>query len=182
MKTYIALIRGINVGGTRVIPMKELVSIMSALGLENVRTYIQSGNAAFQCSAANAKGLEKRMGATIQELKGFRPEIMILSDSALLSILKDNPFPEGMADPTKLQIGILASKPIKPDLEAIATLKSNTEQFKLTSAAFYLHAPDGIGNSKLAQRVERLLGVDVTVRNMRTIAKLLELASTIQRD
>lgn len=177
MTTHIAFLRGINVGGNCIVPMKELVSILSALGLAQVRTYIQSGNAVFRCPAAAAKRLDQRIGAAIHELKGFRPRVMILTESALLKILKANPYPGGEADPTKLQIGILASKPVKPDLKAIAALQSDTERFKLTDHAFYLHAPDGIGNSRLAERVERLLGVNVTVRNMRTISRLVELAA-----
>ena len=95
-------------------------------------------------------------------------------------VMARNPFPEAESDPKTLHLGFLASVPNNPDLDKLETLKSDTERFRLIDTVFYLHAPDGIGRSKLAARAERLLGVPMTDRNWRTVVKLREMANELQ--
>jgi uncharacterized protein (DUF1697 family) len=181
MATWILLLRGINVVGRNRLPMAELVRDLETLRLTKVTTYIQSGNAVFQSSAKLATTLAGRIAARIEERHGFRPHVLILSVSDLARAVESNPFRSAQADPQSLHLFFLDSKPAKPDLASLARIRSTTEQFHLTDRVFYLHAPDGIGKSKLAHRVERFLGVAATARNWRTAQRLLEMAQASSR-
>lgn len=175
MTTYIALFRGINVGGANLLPMKELVALLEELGCTGVKTYIQSGNAVFRHRAA-APGLAMKIRAAVAAAKGFEPAVLLLTEKDLARAAAANPFPEAEGDPAKLHLSFLAARPGKPDLERLEELRSRNERFELAKDVFYLHAPDGIGRSKLAAAVEKALGVAATGRNWRTVQKLLELA------
>lgn len=176
MKTYIALFRGINVGGKNSLPMKELVHIMEAIGLHKIKTYIQSGNAVFQSNEKNLSLFSNRLSAAIRESHGFEPYVLILGLDVIEKAMADNPFPEAQADPGSLHLGFLASVPNNPDLQKLISLRTATERFHLGERVFYLHAPDGVGRSKLAANTEKLLGVTMTDRNWKTVCKLKELA------
>ncbi len=172
MTTWIVLLRGINVGGRNVLPMKELVRDLSSLGLDDVRTYIQSGNFICRSSQKDEAALSIEIAETIERRHGFRPQVLVLGVDQLAEAIAANPFPEAEGDPKTLHAFFLASVPTAPDLNALAAAAVPSERFHLTGRVFYLHAPDGIGRSKLAARVEKLLGVAVTARNWRTVKKL----------
>jgi uncharacterized protein (DUF1697 family) len=176
MTTYVALLRGINVGGKHSLPMKELVAILESLGCQNVRTYIQSGNAVFQHKPADAKKLASKVTAAIKKKHGFAPQVLVLDAKQWAKVAKANPFPAAECEPKSLHVWFLTEKPAKAGLTALEALKSKSEQLELRSTAVYLHAPDGIGRSKLAANVERRLGVAATARNWRTVCKMLEIA------
>lgn len=176
MKTYIALFRGINVGGKNILPMKELVALLQNLGAQGVKTYIQSGNAAFQHQAEQAVELSDRIRAAISESHGFEPQVLLLDVAELEQAIASNPFPQAEADPKTLHLYFLADRPETPDLETLDNLKQDTEQYGLADKVFYLYAPDGIGRSKLAARVEKSLGVTATARNWRTVSKIMAMA------
>jgi uncharacterized protein (DUF1697 family) len=175
LNTYIALFRGINVGGTGILPMKELVALLEELGCTGVRTYIQSGNAVFRHRAA-APGLTRKIRAAVGAAKGFEPAVLLLTPDRVAQAAASNPFPEGERDPAKLHLLFLAATPVQPDLGILNGLRSPRERFALTQDVFYLHAPDGVGRSKLAAKAEQALGVPATGRNWRTVQKVLELA------
>ncbi len=177
MKTYIALVRGINVGGKGILPMKELVAILEALGCRNVKTYIQSGNEVFQYKESAASKLAGNMSAAIDKKRGFAPHVLVLDAKAFKQAVDGNPFPEAAAAPKSLHVFFLDSKPTKATLKLLSGIKSDSERFELRGSVFYLHAPDGIGRSKLAANVERRLGVPATSRNWRTVCRVLEIAS-----
>lgn len=176
MSLYIALFRGINVGGKNSLPMKELVGILEALGCHNVRTYIQSGNVVFKSNKKDISGLSDSIRTGIKKRRGFAPFVLLLRLDEFEKIVANNPFPEARNDPKALHIGFLASAPKEPDLKTLERLRGESERFRLVDNAFYLHAPDGIGRSKLAASTERLLGVSMTDRNWRTVFKILEMA------
>jgi uncharacterized protein (DUF1697 family) len=179
MNIYITLFRGINVGGKNSLPMKELVGILEELGCQNVTTYIQSGNVVFKINKKNIPGLSDRLSAEIKKRRGFAPAVLLLSLPQLEKIVANNPFPEVQNDPQALHAGFLATEPKKPDLKTLESLRAKNERFQLIGSAFYLHAPDGIGRSKLAANTERLLGVSMTDRNWRTVGKILEMAKEL---
>jgi uncharacterized protein (DUF1697 family) len=156
--------------------MKELVAVLEGLGARSVKTYIQSGNVVFESPEKNASRLSDRMGQEIKKRRGFEPQVLLLQLEDLEQATKKNPFPEAAGDPQTLHAGFLASTPQKPDLEALDSLKSRSERFRLVDRVFYLHAPDGIGRSKLAARAEKLLGVPMTLRNWRTVCTIQEMA------
>jgi uncharacterized protein (DUF1697 family) len=173
VKAYIALFRGINVGGKNRLPMKDLVGILEDIGCKHIQTYIQSGNVVFRAESDSAKQLAAQIGQRIMESHGFEPKVMLLEISEFHNAVENNPFSteKGRA----LHFYFLDSHPEDPDLESLQAVKSETETYKLLGKVFYLYAPDGIGRSRLAARVERALGVPVTARNWNTVSKLLSM-------
>ena len=108
MKTWVILIRGINVGGNNIVPMKELKAHLTAAGFSGVRTYIQSGNVAFESEITMQAQICGSVQACIETHFGFAPKIMALSATRLAKIIKDNPFPDAMDEPKNLHISFLA--------------------------------------------------------------------------
>lgn len=176
MYTYIALFRGINVGGRNSLSMKELASIFESLGGCNVRTYIQSGNVVFQSVRKTGSTLAKKIGTEVGNRHGFEPHVLVMGLSDIESAMKHNPFPEAEADPRSLHLGFLAAIPKSPDLKRLESLKKDSERFHLIDNIFYLHAPEGVGRSKLAASSETVLGVPMTDRNWNTVCRLKEMA------
>lgn len=174
MNTYIVLLRGINVGGRNSLPMKELTGILEAFGCINIQTYIQSGNVVLQSGIKDVGRLSKKITQRIKERRGFEPYVLLLEVADFEQAIADNPFPD--ADPRSLHLGFLGAVPENPDLKALEKLKGTGERFLIRDKVFYLHAPDGIGRSKLAAQTERLLGVPMTGRNGRTVNKVMALA------
>jgi len=177
MNTYIALFRGINVGGRNILPMKELIAHLQDLECENVKTYIQSGNAVFRHEENDASLLTRKIAAAVHGSHGFEPYVILLTPNTLKRAMASNPFPDAEKDPSKLHLLFLASIPENPDLDALESLRAQSERFAVKRDVAYLHAPDGIGRSKLAARVERALGVAGTGRNWRSVCKILEMAT-----
>lgn len=171
----IVLFRGINVGGNNILAMKDLKAILETLGAENVKTYIQSGNAVFSHDAASAAGLADRISAAVRKKHGFRPQVFLRSAADLAKAIMENPFPNAEKDPKSLHIFFLESAPESPDLKALESWKTGSERFALKGPLFYLHAPDGIARSKLANSAGKALGVAATARNWRTVTKLMEM-------
>jgi uncharacterized protein (DUF1697 family) len=159
--------------------MGELVSILEELDSTDVHTYIQSGNAVFRKPEAKSLPLSARIAAEVEERRGFTPHILLLDLDRFHRVIAENPFPEATEAPTTLHVGFLAETPTHPDLEAIETLRAESERYYLSSDAFYLHAPHGIGRSKLSARAERHLGVPMTDRNWRTVCAVRDLAADI---
>jgi uncharacterized protein (DUF1697 family) len=176
MRTYIALFRGINVGGKNKLPMKDLVAALEDLECQDVATYIQSGNAVLRSEEQDASLLSGRIMATIGERHGFEPRVLMLASEEMERAMRSNPFPEAESEPKTLHLYFLASPPERPDLTALEAIQGDRERFVLGDVVFYLHAPDGLGRSKLAASVEKLLGVPATARNWRTVCKVMEMA------
>ncbi|HMQ55974.1 MAG TPA: DUF1697 domain-containing protein [Anaerolineae bacterium] len=179
MKTYIGLLRGINVGGANRLSMRQLVEVLQDLGLKNVKTYIQSGNVVFQSEPIKAVELSDRISAAIKQSHGFAPQVLLLELDELEQAAATNPFPQAEAEPKTLHLYFLAAVPQNPDLETLEDLKQEREQFSLQDKVFYLFAPDGIGRSKLAERAEKALGVAATARNWRSVCKIMEMAKQL---
>lgn len=179
MKTYIALFRGINVGGKNALPMKELVAVLEDLGSRNVKTYIQSGNAVFESKEKDAPRLSNKISVEIKKRRGFEPYVLLLELEDIERAITKNPFPEAESDPKALHAGFLASAPENPNLKTLKSLKRDSERFHLIGNVFYLHAPEGVGRSKLAANAEKLLGVPMTDRNWRTVCKIWEMAKEL---
>jgi uncharacterized protein (DUF1697 family) len=153
------------------LPMRDLVGILEGMGCENVKTYIQSGNAVFWTKKNQTKKIAEEISSKILKSHGFKPKVLLLGVSELEESIENNPFKteEGKA----LHFFFLESTPIKPDLDGLVNVKSNSEEFNLNKNIFYLYAPDGVGRSKLAAKIEQALGVPVTARNWNTISKLI---------
>ena len=178
MKIYIALIRGINVGGSHNLPMPQLRNLLERVGCKDVQTYVQSGNAVFR-STQDANVLSSSIKTAINEQFGFAPAVCLLTFEDYQSIVAANPYPDAVDTPKYLHVWFLMGAADNPDLDTFESLRSSSERYELLSSAFYLHAPDGIGRSKLAAKVDKCLGVETTARNWRTVTKLAALADSI---
>lgn len=163
-------------GGSGRLPMKELVALFEGLGVENVRTYIQSGNAVFESAERDREKLAGNIAAAVNKRHGFEPHVLVMGVEWLEEAISGNPFPEAVDDPGKLHVGFLASVPETPDMKKLESLRKDGERFRLIGSVFYLHAPEGVGRSRLFAAAERLLGVPMTNRNWRTVCKLRDMA------
>jgi uncharacterized protein (DUF1697 family) len=157
--------------------MAELRTLLESMGLQKVRTYIQSGNVVFESEGLDRDALGGSITARIEGQHGFRPKLLLITKADLLDAIASNPFPEGAAEPKTLHFFFLAEPPSDANVEALNAVKTATEAYQITGGVFYLHAPDGIGRSKLAATAERHLGVVTTARNYRTVDKLRLMAS-----
>jgi uncharacterized protein (DUF1697 family) len=180
VNTWIALFRGINVGGHGILPMKKLVALLEGLGCRNVATYIQSGNAVFQSAEADAGKLTKRIEAAVKAGCGFEPRVLVLSAGELQKAARANPFPQAREAPQFVHLMFLAEAPQGPNVAALKQAKTSSENFALKGKVFYLYTPDGAGNSRLAGRAEHWLGVAATGRNWNTVTKLIEMAKAAE--
>lgn len=174
MSKYIMLVRGINVGGKNSLPMKSLKEILENQGCRNIKTYIQSGNVVFEHKDL-AKDFKQAVAEFINRNRGFSPEMIIMSADKFKNTVRSNPFPSAESAPKTLHFFFLESTPEKPDLTRLMALKANSESFQLINDVFYLYAPEGIGRSKLAAKVEKCVDVPATARNWNTVEKLLNM-------
>ena len=170
MQSWVLLLRGVNVGGHGKLPMADLRALLTGLGCADVATYIQSGNAVFT-GAFDAAKLADQIASAIQTAHGFRPAALILPGEDLHAIHRGFPFPEARDDPKTGHVWF-PSAPATPDLGAMAALAAPDERFQMVNNTLCLHAPSGIGRSKLAPKVEALLGVPATARNLNSLSKL----------
>jgi uncharacterized protein (DUF1697 family) len=173
MYTYIALFRGINVGGKNLLPMKDIVAIFDTMNYENIQTYIQSGNVVFQAKNTISETSAGEIGKLILDKKGFEPKILLLSLEELRDAIANNPF--ATDNGKALHLFFLESQPHEPNSEQLESIKAKSEEFMLSNNVFYLYAPDGIGRSKLAIGVEKMLGVPITARNWNTVNALISM-------
>ncbi len=175
MKSWIVLLRGINVLGNNMLPMKELADTLERAGFRSVRTYLQSGNVVLQSARGTARTLSKRISNLILERFGFLPKVMVISAAELADAVRGNPFPGADKNHKALHLYFLAEHPRQPDLAALARLDVGREAFALKGCVFYLYTPDGFPDSILRSRIERCLGVAATARNWRTANELLKM-------
>lgn len=180
MTKWIVFLRGINVGGNHNLPMAQLKTVLTEEGFGSVRTYIQSGNILLTCEEQDATRLQQRVADLIQKHFDFRPQIIALTVQQLEAIACANPFPMAEPEPKTLHIYFLAETAAFANVSALTALKKENESFSLAGQAFYLHAPDGIGRSKLAEKAEKYLGVAATARNWRTVQAMRDMAQIEQ--
>lgn len=178
MNTFIALFRGINVGGHNKLPMRELKDVLAGLGLQDVATYIQSGNVVFAAEQADKTMLVESIREAVNQSHGFAPQVLLLTAEEFARAAAANPYPEGEEAPKMLHLYFLVEEPPDPDMQKLEGLQRGSERFTLLGKVFYLHAPEGIGRSKLAAAVEKALGVPVTARNWRSVSKIVEMVNS----
>jgi uncharacterized protein (DUF1697 family) len=178
LAVYVLLLRGVNVGGSGRLPMADLRALLARLGCEAVATYIQSGNAVFRFDR-DVTALAAAIGEGIAAAFGFRPVVLLREAGQLAEVLAVNPFAVGLKDAKTVHVFHLSCPAPHADLAALRALAAPGEAFHLTEAAFYLFAPEGIGRSVLATRVERALGVPLTARNLRTTMALAAMAQAL---
>jgi uncharacterized protein (DUF1697 family) len=172
MDRFIALYRGINVGGRNVVRMELLRAMHEQLGHRDVASFIQSGNIVFAARGALeriAEQIAKRFAGDF----GFEARVLVLPRSRWEEIAQANPYAEIAArQPKTVHIGICTAAPCVADLQALHARVGGREAFVVRDDVVYLHAPDGFGTSKFAAGMEKACGVPLTVRNWRTVEAL----------
>lgn len=167
MATYVALLRGINVGGSGILPMKELTALCAKLGFNHARTFIQSGNVIFE-SGKNEDGIRRELERALEAKMGRKIDVIVRTPAELRAILEANPFPH--QEPAKVAVVFLAAE---PPVERLTGLTGPAgEEVRAGSRVIYVHYPEGQGRSKLRLP---LSGATATVRNINTVAKLVAL-------
>lgn len=173
MKTYIALLRGINVGGHKKLKMADLKLLFETLGFEDVVTYIQSGNVVF--SSKDSKDFSEIISREIEVRFGWEVPVLVKTADSIAQILNDCPF--AVTKKAEAYFMLLASQPKKELMEAVAKISYPNEEFVLSPECVYTYFGNGYGNAKMNNNFfEKKLEVAATTRNYRTLAKLVELA------
>jgi len=179
MKTepHIALLRGVNVGGKNILPMKDLATIFSRAGCQDVVTYIQSGNVVFSCDKAAPAHLRDVIQDAIQKRFGFSAPVVMRAATEVRRIATDNPFLRTGAAPEALHVAFLSSAPSASRVAGLDAQRSPPDELVVRGREIFLHLPGGVGKSKLTNAYfDRALETTSTVRNWRTVLKLVELS------
>lgn len=176
LTTYVALLRGINVGGKNKLPMKELTEMFVSAGCEQVRNYIQSGNIIFNAAPRVAVKLPAVISARIAERFGFNAPVQIRSIPELGEVISGNPFLKlGMTEDF-LHVMFLADKPSASSVQKLDPDRSPPDRFIAQRQEIYLYLPEGVAHTKLNNAYfDAKLATVSTGRNWRTVRKLLEL-------
>jgi uncharacterized protein (DUF1697 family) len=176
LTAYIAMLRGVNVGGNA-LKMEWLRKACEDIGLRDVRTYVQSGNIVFT-SAMSAPKLALMLKTTVDAQTRLPVTVVIRSVADMAKIVAGNPFPvqEGV-DLAKLHVTFLDKAPVKPALDRLDALAGGRDQYRLAGREIYLHCPVNYGETKLSNTaIEKVLGVGATTRNWKTVTTLLGMA------
>ena len=172
MKTYIAILRGINVSGKKRILMKDLIQLLQTAGFQNIQTYVQSGNVIFDSEETSLSDLEARFENSISEKYGFEASVIIIKPEKLQSIIAENPF---SPDQDTIKQNYLVFLKEAPVLERIEELNSSSfkDEFKVNQNHIYVKYNTKYSDSKLDNNFfERKLKVPASTRNWKTVLKL----------
>lgn len=176
METYVALLRGINVGGRNKLPMKDLTDRFAEAGGDDIRTYIQSGNVIFQAEPHKVNGLPAVISARIAERFGYRVPVVLRSLEQLRIVIQNNPFLAAGESLETLHVMFLAGQPSPRHIGALDPDHSVPDRFVVRESEIYLHLPRGMAETKLTNAYfDSKLATVSTARNWRTVTKLLEM-------
>jgi uncharacterized protein (DUF1697 family) len=175
VRTYAALLRGVNVGGNK-LAMTDLRALLTDLGGQGVQTYLQSGNAVFGHATTDPAQLAQAIENGLAGL-GVSSRVLLRTGNELAGVLAGNPFLAGEPDPTKLHVTFLAESPAADRIQRLQVPGGETGTFQVANREIYLHCPDGYGRTKLNNSfLESRLATVATTRNWRTVTALSELA------
>ncbi len=173
--TYLALLRGINVGGKNILPMKDLAQMFSSAGCSNVRTYIQSGNVIFE-TRGSAPKVAAAIATEIEKRYGYRVPLVLRTSGQLLKTIRANPFLKAGAHEKTLHVYFLAHSPNEAAIAALDPARSAPDAFHVIGQEIYLHVPNGMGRTKLTNAYfDAKLSTTSTARNWATVLKLSEM-------
>jgi uncharacterized protein (DUF1697 family) len=176
MEQRILLLRGINLGPNRRIPMAELRELFTQAGFDDVRTYLQSGNVVLSSDAA-PEALEQQSARLIGDRFGFEVDVVARTRDELAAVVEGNPLGDVAEDPKRYQVSFLASELDDEVVEELASAAAPEERLVARGRELYAWHPDGVARSKLWGRLAGAgLGVKATARNWTTVATLLEMA------
>jgi uncharacterized protein (DUF1697 family) len=175
---WVALLRGINVGGRNRVPMAELRRVLDDAGCGSVRTYIQSGNVLFTNRASDRARLARRLEAAVEEAFGVSAVVVLRTFEELRELERSHPFG---ADTSRTFVSFLAATPDPKRVRDLASLDVAPDEVEVVGSDVFVRYPNGIQGARLsAAQLERRIGVPGTMRNWRTVTKLVELAAAQQ--
>jgi uncharacterized protein (DUF1697 family) len=170
---YVALLRGVNVGGSGRMAMADLRACVERLGHEDVTTHIQSGNVLFRTPMRSAEKVAAALERAVEADLGFRTAVMVRTAAQLTAALDEQPFPH--ADPGALHIAFLREEPA-PERVAAFAVPDGPDEAVVAGREVHLHHPGGMGRSKLTGAfIERALGVSATARRRSVVATIRDL-------
>jgi uncharacterized protein (DUF1697 family) len=172
---HIALLRGINVGGNNKLPMKDLARFFTDAGCTDVHTFVQSGNVIFEPGKRELKKLAERIEHSISQEFGFRSPVLVRSAEELNRAVRANPLNEAE---DALHLVFLADLPDPAAAQSLDPARSPGDRFIVQGREIYLHLPKGVAKTRLTNTwFDTKLRTTSTMRNWRTVLKLLELVS-----
>ncbi|MFD0412724.1 DUF1697 domain-containing protein [Streptomyces sp. NPDC127108] len=177
-KIYAALLRGVNVGGSRKVPMARLRALLEGLGHGGVRTYLQSGNAVFTADHGDEESLAAELTAALAAEFGFHVDVLVRDAAYLRAVADGCPFPAAELQGRQLHVTYFSAPVDAARFAALDQAAFLPEEFRLGDRVLYLYAPDGLGRSKLGEALARpalTKGLIATSRNWNTVTKLVEL-------
>jgi uncharacterized protein (DUF1697 family) len=182
MPVIVSMLRGVNVGGRNQIKMETLRALYESLGLEDPRTYVQSGNVVFRTKERNLSALAKRIEDAVEQSFGFRPAVIIRTTSELRGAIARNPFARRRGiDPSKFLVTFLASAPTAEARDQVLKIKADPEELFVDGREVYIYFPNGLARPKLAwSTIAKMLGTSGTARNWNSVTKLLEIAEQLE--
>ncbi len=182
MPVSIAFLRGVNVGGNKMISMAALKELFDDLGFKNARTLLQSGNVVFSAKPATNAALAAKIAAAIRKRFGSDVEVVIRTPDELRKAVARNPFSAAARDdPSHLLIVFLTQAPTAA-AKAMAAAKFKDERFQLSGTELFAHYGAGIGHSKVPSNfIEKTLAVPGTARNWNTVTKLIAIAAALEQ-
>ena len=178
MKTYISMLRGINVSGQKKIQMVQLRNLYESLNLVNVETYLQSGNVVFDSSEQVVSKLVDLIEAQIEESFGYAVPVFIRDTNDFQRIIGTNPFlNDKIEDSAKLHVTFLYTSPSRSKLSNLSIPKNDSDEFSIGDREIFLFCPNGYGRTKLSNSFfERKLDIRATTRNWKTVNALHNMA------
>jgi uncharacterized protein (DUF1697 family) len=172
----VIMLRGINIGPARRVPMADLRALFADAGYEDVRTYVQSGNVVLESTAKPAE-LERETAALISERFGFDVPVVVRTSRQLAAVVKLNPLGDVADNPKRYQVSFLAAKPGAAVVKKLEELAADAERVACHGREVYAWHPEGVARSKLWNALAgKGLGVTATARNWTTVTTLLEMA------
>lgn len=176
MQKYIVLLRGINVGGHRKVPMADLRQLLSVNGFVDVKTYIQSGNVVLKSKLKTAQEVEQNVAELIHSHFGFEVGVYAFFEENWQSIIDGNPFVKTEPDIGKLYVAFLKTTPSAEGINKLKDVDFGADEYKIVGDKIYLKYATKASQSKLTNpTIERKLGVEATSRNWRTTLKMGEM-------
>ncbi|SFE90825.1 Uncharacterized conserved protein, DUF1697 family [Actinacidiphila alni] len=175
--SYVALLRGINVGGKNKLPMQTLRDLLADLGATGVRTHLQSGNAVFTHEEADPLRLAADLEQRIADGTGLTVACLVRTGADLRRVMESNPFPMDGVNPSRFMVTFLSGPVPLDKLPSLDPAAYAPDEFRPGEREIYAHFPDGVRDSKLAPLfTDRRLGLTASTRNWNTVTKLVELS------
>jgi uncharacterized protein (DUF1697 family) len=175
---YAALLRGINVGGNKKVPMSDLRQLLSDLGYADASTYLQSGNAVFSSPGEEPPALASTITRGIEERFGLAVTVVIRTGAELSAVLQRSPVPDGPENPSRFFVAFLAAEPAPDRVAGIVAEPLGQDRIWVSGTEAFLWCPNGAAETVLTNSfIEKRLGVAATSRNWNTVNRLVALTA-----